>query len=59
MDIISNYCFIMLLFSEKIYTIWIGDKVRINSALSALMALFVIISTWNNIFAFFLMEWVK
>jgi len=45
---------IMLLISDKIYEVWIGDRVQITFSLSALMALFVIISTWNNIFAFFL-----
>ena len=35
-------------------TFWIGDRVQITFILSAIMALFVIISTWNNIFAFFL-----
>ncbi len=45
---------IMLLSSAKVYTLWIGDKVQISFALSALMALFVIMSTWNNIFTYFI-----
>jgi len=33
---------------------WVGDKVHIPFLLSAFMGLYVIISTWNNIFAYFI-----
>ena len=44
----------MLLVSEKVYALWIGNKVQITFSLSTLMALFVLISTWSNIFTFFI-----
>jgi len=45
---------IMLSFSSFVYKFWVGNIIEIPFALSVLMAIFVIISTWNNIFAFFL-----
>jgi len=39
--------------SKYFYLLWIGDKVHIPFILSAFMALFAIMSTWNNIFAYF------
>ncbi len=45
---------IMILCSGFVYTIWIGNSVKIPFSLSVLMGLFVIIATWSNIFAFFI-----
>jgi O-antigen/teichoic acid export membrane protein len=44
----------LFLISGYFYNFWIGDKVEIPITLSLFMALFAIISTWNNIFASFL-----
>jgi len=33
---------------------WVGDKVKVPFMLSAFMGLYAIISTWNNIFAYFI-----
>lgn len=45
---------IMLVFSDKVYHLWIGDKVLIPFALSAAWALFVGIQALNIIFVNFL-----
>lgn len=44
---------IFLCTSKYFYLMWVGDKVHVPFRLSAFMALFVIISTWNNIFVYF------
>lgn len=44
---------LMLILSEPMYHLWIGDAVKIPFKLSLLMGLYVIITTWNNIYAFF------
>ena len=45
---------ILFAISNNFYLMWVGDKVRISLLLSAFMGLYVIISTWNNIFAYFI-----
>jgi O-antigen/teichoic acid export membrane protein len=40
--------------SKYFYLMWVGDKVHVPFLLSVFMGLFVIISTWNNIFAYFI-----
>ena len=45
---------ILLAISKYFYLMWIGDKVHIPFLLSAFMGLYVIIMTWNNIFAYFI-----
>lgn len=44
----------MILFSKIFYHVWVGDKIRIPFLLSSFMGLYVVISTWNNIFTFFI-----
>lgn len=44
---------LMLIISEPIYNFWIGDTVNIPFQLSLLMGIYVIITTWSNIYAFF------
>ncbi len=44
---------LMILLSEKVYYYWIGDAVTIDLSLSVGMAVYVLISTWNQIFATF------
>ncbi len=43
----------LLVVSNYFYLMWVGNKVIIPYLLSAFMGLFAIISTWNNIFAYF------
>lgn len=45
---------LMLLSSNWIYAIWIGSKVSISFTLSLLVALWVLLNTWNGIFSQFL-----
>ncbi len=41
---------LMILFANRFYHFWVGDLIKIPLLLSIGMALFVLISTWNNIF---------
>lgn len=45
---------IMVLISNYVYGIWIGEEVHIPFILSVLCGLYVSISNWNNIFAYFI-----
>jgi len=45
---------VLLAISKHFYLMWVGDKVHIPFLLSAFMGLYAIISTWNNIFAYFI-----
>ncbi len=45
---------LMLLLSTPVYRIWVGEKVKISFYLSAVMAAFTLISTWNMIFVNFI-----
>lgn len=44
---------IMVIGSKLIYEIWVGKEVQISYTLSILMGLYVTISNWNNIYAYF------
>jgi O-antigen/teichoic acid export membrane protein len=46
--------FAMLLLSKWFYKVWVGNAVEIPFSLSAGMALFAIISTWNNLYITFI-----
>jgi O-antigen/teichoic acid export membrane protein len=45
---------IMLTGANFFYKIWVGTEIQIPSILSVLMAVFIVISMWNNIYAYFL-----
>lgn len=45
---------IMLLIATPVYNWWIGADIGISFWLSAFMLLFVMLTCWNNIFAYFL-----
>lgn len=45
---------LMLACSDFVYKIWIGQELRIPFRMSLVMAFFVLVMTWNNIFAFFI-----
>jgi O-antigen/teichoic acid export membrane protein len=44
----------LLALSRDFYHMWVGSKIYVPFVLSAFMALYAIISTWNNIFAYFI-----
>lgn len=46
--------FIMIVFSDNIYTFWIGKSLKIPFLLSFNMGLYVIINIWNGIYSQFL-----
>ncbi len=45
---------IMLLLADKFYFLWVGEKVVVSMTLSISMAIFVLMSTFNNIFVSFI-----
>lgn len=45
---------IMVLASNYVYTLWVGDEIHIPFLLSVLCGIYVSISNWNNIFAYFI-----
>lgn len=45
---------IMVLISGPFYKLWVGDKVEIPLVLTGFMGLYILISTWNNIFVYFI-----
>jgi O-antigen/teichoic acid export membrane protein len=45
---------IMLICSPWIYTIWVGDKVKVTYTMSTLVATWILIRAWNSIFSHFL-----
>lgn len=44
----------MLLVSNQVFAIWVGDKVQIDFTLSLVISIYVIINTWNGIYSHFL-----
>jgi O-antigen/teichoic acid export membrane protein len=45
---------VMILVSGYFYNFWIGDKVEIPMVITVFMGLFILISTWDNIFVYFI-----
>lgn len=45
---------LMILISPFFYKFWIGDKVEISPLITLFMGIFILISTWNNIFVYFI-----
>lgn len=45
---------LMILFANTFYSVWIGNSIKIPMVLNLFMGLFIIISTWNNIFVYFI-----
>ena len=44
----------MIFVGNHFYNIWVGNKIKIPFTLTLMMGIFAIISTWNNIFAYFI-----
>jgi len=42
---------VMLIFSPWIYRIWVGDKITVSFAMSALIMAWVLLNAWNGIFS--------
>jgi len=45
---------VMLIISTEVYALWVGTSIHIPFAVSLVVAVFVIMTTWNSIFASFL-----
>lgn len=52
--LLSFITFVMIFASDFIYKIWIGENIVVPFSLSVAMGIFMIVSNWNNIFAFFI-----
>ena len=52
--VLSIATIIMITVSDFVYKIWIGGNIQIPFSLSVAMGIFMIVSNWNNIFAFFI-----
>ena len=51
---IAALLFIMVIFSNYIYTLWVGTEVKVPFRLSVLMAFYVLITTWMIPFVYFM-----
>lgn len=51
---ITSAVFIMGLFTKPIVALWIGPEITVSQPLVISLGLFVLVSTWNNIYAVFL-----
>lgn len=45
---------VMLIFADKFYLLWVGDKIKVPFTLSVYTALFVIVYVWYSIFIYFI-----
>ncbi|WP_337866521.1 MATE family efflux transporter [Ignavibacterium sp.] len=52
--LLSSITIVMIFASDFIYKIWIRESIVVPFSLSVAMGIFMIISNWNNIFAFFI-----
>ncbi|CAN5280717.1 O-antigen export protein [soil metagenome] len=48
--VLSLGTIVMMIFSNFVYKLWIGERVNIPISLSILMGIFTMISNWNSIF---------
>lgn len=44
----------MVLISGTVYTLWIKDRVEIPFVITLFMGIFILISTWNNVYIYFI-----
>ncbi|MFO7525414.1 MAG: MATE family efflux transporter [Ignavibacteriaceae bacterium] len=51
---LSSIVVLMIIFSDFIYALWVGEEIEVPFLLSLLTGLFVIIVNWNNMFGYFL-----
>lgn len=52
--VVSAGTVIMLVIANMFYRIWVGGEVTVPFAVSAVMAVYVIVNSWNGIFSMFL-----
>ncbi|HLN53757.1 MAG TPA: oligosaccharide flippase family protein [Lentimicrobium sp.] len=44
----------MIFLAKPFYELWVGNKIQIPTLLNVMMAGFILISTWNNIYVYFI-----
>lgn len=52
--LLAALALMMLLMASHVYSIWLGDSMQIPFVLSGAVALYTIVATWNNVYAYFL-----
>lgn len=52
--LLSFTAILMILLSDFVYKIWVGENIKVPFMLSVFTGLFVIIANWNNIFSYFI-----
>ncbi len=52
--LLSFAAILMILLSDFVYKIWVGENIKVPFMLSVFTGLFVIIANWNNIFSYFI-----
>ncbi|MFH1119583.1 MAG: oligosaccharide flippase family protein [Bacteroidota bacterium] len=45
---------LMIAISGPFYSVWVGDKVKIPFLITLFMGIFILISTWNNVYVYFI-----
>jgi len=45
---------IMVIVSGPFYSVWVGNEVKVPFLITLFMGLFILISTWNNIYVYFI-----
>jgi len=45
---------VMIVVSGKFYAVWVGKNIEIPFAITLFMGLFILISTWNNVYIYFI-----
>ncbi len=52
--LLSILTLIIVLFSNMIYNIWVGEDINVPFVLSVFMGIFAVLSNWNNLFTSFI-----
>jgi len=45
---------LMIVVSGPFYSIWVGDQIKIPFLITLFMGVFILISTWNNVYVYFI-----
>jgi len=52
--VILTLVIIMILVSGPFYKFWVGEEIKIPFMLTVFMGVFILISTWNNVYVYFI-----
>ncbi len=45
---------LMIVISGPFYSVWVGNKIKIPFLITVFMGVFILISTWNNVYVYFI-----